>query len=126
MPDEWADVALCTLSLGHMVDVTAVMSEMARVVRPAGMVIASDFHPEAYRRGWKRTFRGGGCTYEIENHYYSVESLAVEALTLEEMLEPCLGEPERPIFVEAGKPQLFDEVCGIPAVLIGRWRRRAT
>ena len=119
----WADVALCTLSLGHMRDAASVMAEMARTVRPGGMVIVSDFHPEAFRRGWKRTFRSGAQVYEIENHYHSVESLAVPGLVLEALVEPCFGEPERPIFVEAGKPQLFEEVRAIPAVLLARWRR---
>lgn len=123
VPDGWADVALCTLSLGHMSDPAAVMAEMARTVAAGGSVIVSDFHPEAFRRGWKRTFRNAGRVYEIENHYYSVESLTARGLVLEETLEPCFGEPERPIFVGAGKPGLFEEVRGIPAVLIARWRK---
>jgi len=123
VPNAWADLALCTLSLGHMRDVGAVMAEMARTVRPSGVVIASDFHPEAFRRGWKRTFRSGGRVYEVENHYYPAESLQTEGLVLEEMIEPCFGEPERPIFIAAGKPELFEQVRGIPAVLIARWRR---
>ena len=90
-------------------------------------VIVTDFHPEVFRRGWKRTFRSGGQTFEVENHYHSLESLLDAArgcgLELEEVVEPCFGEPERPIFVNAGKPALFGEVQGIPAVLLARWRR---
>ena len=124
LPDGWAGVVLCTLSLGHMPDVAAVMAEMARTVAPGGQAIVSDFHPEAFRRGWKRTFRSDGRTYEIENHYHPLESLAAEGLVLEELTEPCFGEPERQIFIAAGKPELFDEVRGIPAVLLARWRKR--
>jgi hypothetical protein len=44
---------------------------------------------------------------------------------LEETREPGFGEPERAIFVEAGKPELFEEVREIPAVWLARWRKRA-
>ena len=126
--DTSSDVVLCTLSLGHVHDAAAVIAEMARAARMGGNVIVTDFHPEAFRRGWKRTFRSGGRTFEVENHYHSLESLLEAAracgLVLEETVEPCFGEPERPIFVNAGKPALFDEVHGIPAVLLVRWRKQ--
>jgi hypothetical protein len=115
------------LSLGHVRDAGPVIGEMARAARSGATVIITDFHPEAFRRGWKRTFRNGGKTFEVENHYHSIESLAAEArscgLELEEMAEPCFGEPEREIFMNAGKPGLFEEVQGIPAVLLARWRK---
>jgi malonyl-CoA O-methyltransferase len=125
--DASADVVLCTLSLGHVPDAAAVIAEMARAVRIGGTVIVTDFHPEAFRRGWKRTFRSGGQTFEVENHYHSLESILDAAqscgLVPAEIAEPCFGEPERPIFVNAGKPALFDEVRGIPAVFLARWHR---
>ncbi len=127
--DACADVVLCTLSLGHVRDAAAVISEMARTARIGGTVIVTDFHPEAFRRGWKRTFRSGGQTFEVENHYHRIESLLAAAsgcgLTPAAVEEPCFGEPERPIFVNAGKPALFDEVLGIPAVVLVRWRKQA-
>jgi len=127
--DACADVVLCTLSLGHVRDAAAVIREMARALAPGGLAIVSDFHPEAFRRGWKRTFRAGGATYEIENHYHPTDSLLGAAsacgLALEKSCEPCFGEPERPIFTAARKPELFDEVRGIPAVWLARWRKPA-
>jgi malonyl-CoA O-methyltransferase len=127
--DACADVVLCTLSLGHVRDAAAVIAEMARAGRTGGTVIVTDFHPEAFRRGWKRTFHSGGLTFEVENHYHSLESLLDAArcsgLALEEIAEPCFGEAERPIYVNAGKPELFDQVQGIPAVLLVRWRKQS-
>jgi malonyl-CoA O-methyltransferase len=124
-----ADVLLCTLSLGHVRDAAAVIGEMARAVRTGGVVIVTDFHPEAFRRGWKRTFRSGGQTFEVENHYHSLESLLDAAsrcgLAIEEIAEPCFGEQERPIFENAGKPELFENALGIPAVMLVRWHKRS-
>jgi malonyl-CoA O-methyltransferase len=123
----WADIVLCTLSAGHMPDAAAAMAEMARAARPGGAVIVTDFHPEAFRRGWKRTFRSGGRVYEVENHYHPLESLVNAGsrcgLAIEEVREPCFGEPERGIYRDAGRPDLFEKVRGIPAVLLARWRK---
>jgi malonyl-CoA O-methyltransferase len=127
--DACADLVLCTLSLGHVRDAGGVIAEIARAARPGGLAIVTDFHPEAFRRGWKRTFKSGGQTYEVENFYHSLESLLDAGrcfgLELEETIEPSFDEPERHIFVNAGKSALFEEVRGIPAVLLARWRKQS-
>ncbi len=127
LADACADVALCALSLGHMTPMESGMCELARVVRRGGSLIVTDFHPEALRRGWKRTFRSGGELYEVETFPYSIESLmecaAASGLRLQEFIEPCFDDPEREIFERAGKPELFEQVRDIPAVLLARWTR---
>jgi len=125
--DACADVALCALSLGHMTPVESAMTELARIVRPGGELIVTDFHPGALAHGWKRTFRSNGELYEVETHPYTTDQLLQCAeqngLVLQELLEPCFDEPERDIFRAAGKPDLFEQVRGIPAVLLARWKR---
>lgn len=127
LPDRCADVVLCALALGHMAPLESAIVELARLVRPGGTLLMSDFHPDAIERGWKRTFRSGGQSYEIETSRYTTESLIECAtgggLILEEMIEPGFGEPERPIFERAGKRELFEQVRDIPAVLVARWTR---
>ncbi len=122
-----ADLVLCGLSLGHMPPVESAIAELARLVRPRGVLIVTDFHPGSLEHGWKRTFRSHGELYELETHSYRPQQLfdsAVAAgLVLEEFLEPCFDEPERALFIEAGKPDLFDQVRRIPAVFLARWRR---
>ena len=103
------------------------LAELARIVRPGGRLIVTDFHPDAHRHGWKRTFRNNGRLYEIQQYPYTKERLIECArqsgLVLRELLEPCFEEPERPIFQRAGKPELFEQVRGIPAVLLAQWTR---
>ncbi len=124
--DGCADAVLCTLSLGHLAEAEIALSEMARVARRGAAVYLTDFHPEAFRLGWKRTFRAGRETYEIENHYHPLDSLvaagARSGLALEEAVEPCFGEEERAIYLWAGRADLFETVRGVPAVLVSRWR----
>ena len=42
-------------------------------------MIISDFHPEAIRVGWKRTFQCGSETMEVESFPYSIEGLVETA-----------------------------------------------
>src|SRR6266478_4150312 len=69
-PDHCADITLCALSLAHMSPMEPAFSEIARTVRPGGVLIVTDFHPDAYIQGWKRTFRSNCQLYEIETHPY--------------------------------------------------------
>src|SRR5215469_3001275 len=126
-PDACADVTLCALSLGHMTPIEPAVRELARLVRPGGSLIVSDFHPGALQHGWKRTFHNHGELYEVETHPYTTDQLlecaASGGLALQQLQEPCFDEPEREIFRAAGKPDLFEQVRNIPAVLLARWKR---
>ena len=124
-----ADIVLCALSLGHMPPAETTVTELARVVAPAGTLIVSDFHPEASRAGWKRTFREGDAVYEVENHPYSIEAVcnavAQMGFELRELSEPSFGEEERDVFLRAGRGDLFERACGRPAIFAAVFERSA-
>jgi ubiquinone/menaquinone biosynthesis C-methylase UbiE len=120
-----ADLVLCALTFGHIRDQAGAMREFSRVLKPGGILILTDFHPDAAARGWRRTFQRSGQTYEIENHPYTVPQLCemAPALTLTRMEEASIGEPERELFDRAGRPDLFAAACATPAVLLTQWVR---
>ena len=125
--DGCADIVLCALSLGHMPPAETTVTELARVVAPGGTLIVTDFHPEASRAGWKRTFRRGNEVYEIENHPYSVAAVcrvaAQTGFCLRELAEPCFGESERDVFLGAGRGDLFEAACVRPAIFAAVFQR---
>lgn len=122
--DASADVVLCALVIGHMRPVSQAMAGLARLAAPGARVIVTDFHPDALRRGWKRTFKRGADTIEIESDPYSVAELTHGDLALEEFRELPFGEQERHFFEAAGKSAWFDEMREQPAILIASYRRR--
>jgi malonyl-CoA O-methyltransferase len=120
-----ADLLLCTLTLGHIANWSAAMRELSRVVAPGGSLILTDFHPDAAAHGWRRTFRHQGRVYELKNYPYTVLQLqdATDSLKLEERIDATFGPAERPLFEAAGRADLFEAACAIPAVLLTRWTR---
>lgn len=120
-----ADLALCSLTLGHIRDQAAAMREFSRILAPGGALLITDFHPGAAALGWRRTFRRDGRVYELENHAYTVDQLCAAApcLKLAECAEAIIGEPERALFLAAGRPELFAAACCTAAVLLMRWVR---
>ena len=51
VPDESVDVVVCALALSHVPDLTPVMAEFARVLRPRGHAVIADAHHELILRG---------------------------------------------------------------------------
>lgn len=51
------DVVLSGLALGHARDIDVCLRDVARVLRPGGTLLYSDFHPVATERGLRRGFR---------------------------------------------------------------------
>jgi ubiquinone/menaquinone biosynthesis C-methylase UbiE len=121
------DLAICSFALGHIQDLRLMVRELARVTRPGADLYITDLHPDAYERGWRVGFRDDGAAVQIEMlsraseeivesfHSNGFDWLAQSPLWLE--------EPERPIFMRAGKGDSFANACQVPAVLVFHFRR---
>jgi malonyl-CoA O-methyltransferase len=87
------DVVVCGLAVGHLPDLGPALGEMARVLRPGGVLVYSDFHPCGHLLGWKRAFRAGAREYVVRHHphLYADHQAACRAagLTIEALREPC-------------------------------------
>jgi SAM-dependent methyltransferase len=119
-----SDVVLCALTLAHIRDQAAALREFSRILQPGGTLLLTDFHPAAAAQGWRRTFRRDGIVYELENYPYGLDLLRNTAgLRLDEWSEASIAEPERHLFEQAGKPQLFESACRTPSVLMARCTR---
>jgi len=87
------DLVTCALVLGHVADLDAAIAAMARLLRPQGALVISDFHPFATLRGWQRTFidrDGRSRAIEQRLHTFSdyVAAFRRNQLQLEALEEP--------------------------------------
>jgi ubiquinone/menaquinone biosynthesis C-methylase UbiE len=116
------DFVMCSFALGHIRNLRSVVLELARVMNTESELFVSDLHPEAHARGWRTGFRDQSSSVQIEMLPRSAEEVVrtfhgggFECLT---HVALCLGSAEKDIFVSAGRSQLFEEACRLPAVLI--------
>lgn len=97
LPPAAFDVIFCGLALGHVPrdNFSRALSEIARVLKPDGIALISDFHPYQALNGAQRTFHGDdGRTYAVEHHVHMladyVETGRSVGLTLTHLHEPLL------------------------------------
>ena len=122
------DIVWCRLVLGHLPDPAPAYAELARVVRAAGAVIVTDFHPDAAAAGHTRTFRdAAGTLHAVEHHTHPVEEhlRAADAtgLTLTRRIDAEIGPSVRPFYERAGRLEQYDRDRGLRLVLALRFAR---
>lgn len=118
LPDGFADVTVCAFAVGYA---PACLPELARITRRGGVVLVSDVHPEAIRRGWTRSFRSGIEVISVAHHPYALDDLVAPGLGLDCLIERQFGASEREVFAKAGKLAAFEEAAHQPAIFVARW-----
>jgi ubiquinone/menaquinone biosynthesis C-methylase UbiE len=121
------DVVVSGLAMGHATGIRQCMSEVARVLRPAGSLVYSDFHSEAIRAGMTRTFKDAAdVTWTVPHQVYDLfcqqDAMAAAGLTVETVSEVRMGMELNEPF--PGSEQVYRKWHGVPVVLIVRACKR--
>ena len=122
------DCVISGLALGHATDLDACIAEVARVLRPGGVLLYSDFHDEAWRSGLTRSFKdanGSSVTLPRDGHPPGSHRAALEAagLEVEHMQELRVGIEFTPDF--ANSAEFYRRHHGVALLLIVRARKPA-
>ena len=125
--DGWADLVICSMSLGYFDDLNTVFRQFARVARPGASITVTDLHPHAIAAGWTRSFKAGSISYQIQHFCYSGEQIRHAArfggLSLRRWSNVRLGSREFPVFEQAGKIHLFPKATRTPALFLAIWEK---
>ncbi len=102
LPDASFDLIVCSLALTHFADVGEPITTLARLVRPGGRIVLTDFHPLAtFFDGQAFFSNGDGDTPFVRNHSHPVASyiraFRENGLVLDDCVEPLLGEGDGPM-----------------------------
>jgi len=121
-------VVWCRLAAGHLPRLAPLYGELARVLRPGGRAIVTDFHPEAIRGGHRRVFRdAGGKSREVTHVVHEAAAHEREAagagLAFEARLEYGIGGEVRPFWERACALDRFEREHGSPLLLAFRFRK---
>jgi ubiquinone/menaquinone biosynthesis C-methylase UbiE len=124
--DDAFDVVICGLALGHASDLLAWMGEIGRVLKEGGVLLYSDFHPEAALAGLTRSFkdeRNRTFTLPHCRHGLSEQRAAIAAadLTIEAIDELRVGFECQEAF--PGSEAFYRQWYGLPLVLVVRARK---
>ncbi len=122
LPSGAFDLVWCRLALGHLASADQAYRELARVCRPGGALVVTDFHPAAARAGHRRTFRGpDGQVRELEHHIHDgtdhVAAALLAGLDLVSAREMPVGAEIRTFYERAGRLDLYDAQRDLPLVL---------
>jgi ubiquinone/menaquinone biosynthesis C-methylase UbiE len=120
------DVVISGLALGHAADIHGWMFEIARVLRKGGLLLYSDFHPEAARAGLTRSFKNQKAqTYSVPHRYFDVatqlQAAQAAEMTVEQVHEVRVGEEMREAFPKS--EDFYRQWNGLPIVLVVRARK---
>ena len=121
LSDRAFDVIWCRLVIGHLADCAPAYGELARVAAPGARLVVTDFHPDAYAAGHRRTFRHGGEVFAVEHHVHDLVAHRATASAagwrLIETRSAAIGPAARPFYEQAGRSALYVEHEGLPVVL---------
>jgi malonyl-CoA O-methyltransferase len=122
LADRAFDLIWCRLAIGHVADCRPVYSELARVASENARLIVTDFHPQAYAAGHRRSFRDrDGVVREVEHHVHErADHLAAASAAgchLIDMRAATIGPEVRRFYDEAGRGALYAQHAGLPVVL---------
>ena len=114
------DLILSTLTIAHIPDLRAALTEWIRVLRPGGDMIITDYHPAALSRGGQRTFREGQRVIAVRNHIYPIGKIRriCRQLGLREQnfIERKIDDTMRHYYEKQGALPLFERFAGVPII----------
>jgi malonyl-CoA O-methyltransferase len=121
------DAVVAGLAVGHATDIQQWMSGVARVLRPEGNLLYSDFHSEAIRAGMTRSFKDAAdVTWTVPHQVYDLscqqDAMAAAGLTVETVKELRMGMELNEEF--PGSERVYRRWYGVPVVLIVRACKR--
>jgi malonyl-CoA O-methyltransferase len=124
LADQTFDVVIAALVMSYVADPSRALREAARVLRPGGVIVASELHPVAAVKGWRRRFHtddGGWVETDAAPPRIDQwkEWVAEAGLHLDVLREPVVGPALEPYFRHAGRRD-FDALSGTPLLVVFR------
>lgn len=122
------DVVWCRLAAGHIQHLDALYRELSRVTRPGGVVIVTDFHPDAIHAGHVRSFHDrSGMSRVVEHVAHDVgDHMAAAQQSLlgpDSRLDLPISSRVKHFYEAAGALSRYERDRGLPVLLALRYRR---
>jgi ubiquinone/menaquinone biosynthesis C-methylase UbiE len=114
------EVLISTLTIAHIENATAAMHEWARIVKPGGDIIITDYHPAALAKGAKRTFNYNGKTVAVKNYVHPIAEILALAKQLNlqvlRLIEKNIDNSMRHYYEKQNALSVFEKWKGTPVI----------
>ncbi len=120
LDDGTCDIVVSTLTLAHIPGLENVFSEWNRVLKPAGQIIFTDYHPESLAKGGKRTFMHEGKAIEVKSFIYPLDDVRfiLSQLGFRELrfLERVVDEQVKKYYEMQHVVELYNKFRDVPII----------
>ena len=103
------DLLICALMLCHVPDLSGAIREFARVIRPGGYLLITDFHPDCVAFGWRTHFEREQVKFQLPNMPHTraayLDAVTSNGLTLVQTIDL----PIRDLPAAYPRPQIMRE-----------------
>lgn len=114
------DAIVCTLTVAHIRHLDSALRAMARILKPGGDLIITDFHPAALALGGKRTFTSKGRLINITNYIHPtalVKNLCLgSGMTVVAEEERAVDEAVKHYYEQRHAMHVYRRFLGVPMI----------
>lgn len=119
--DSSFDLIISTLTIGHINNIEEYFRQWKRVLKPEGELLITDFHPEAFSIGMKRSFVFNKEVIEVENYLYTLDYLTGIFSGLNwkivSVKEKIIDDDVRELFIKQNYVNAFNKYKGTSLIL---------
>jgi ubiquinone/menaquinone biosynthesis C-methylase UbiE len=120
LKDQSCDIIISTLTIAHIENAKAALQEWARILRPGGSIILTDYHPVALGKGARRTFSKDGKTIAVKNHIHPIDKITALLKQLNihplRLIEKNIDDSMRQYYEKQAALPVFEKWKGTPVI----------
>jgi len=120
LDDNSFDFIISTLVIVDIPNIEDIFKEWNRLLKKEGEIFITDFHPDALKKGAKRTFNKNGKTITIKNYIHPVEKLehmfSSFGFTVINRNEKIIDEDVKEFYVKKNALNIYEEYKNVPMI----------
>jgi ubiquinone/menaquinone biosynthesis C-methylase UbiE len=120
IPDASFDVIVSTLTVAHIENIEEAIQAWCRLLKPAGEIIITDFHPHTLAFGGKRTFKHDNAMLAVRNYVHPIyaikDVLAKNNFELVQQEEIKIDDTMRKFYEDANAMHVYEKYHGFPVI----------